>query len=405
MTPQLLTGGLRNSDPRRFVADMAGIPANAPFSPESVDFCAELSRSLFRAGMKDRPEVSALAFWCRPAEVARLRAAFESLASPQVSLVPRGTVFHVPPVNVETLFLYGWLLSILCGNRNIVRISSRASGFTMELCDLVASLLGNYGSLARINAAVTYGHDDRLTADLSANCDLRVVWGGDETVLALRSVALPPTARDLCFPDRYSFSVIRAAAYSACPDARKRTLAHAFYNDCYWFDQMACSSPRLTVWCGSPRDCASARAEFFGFLAEEIGRQTYQAEAATRNGKLLFSSRLILDESVDSFEEYGRELTVLRLRDLSLLDRDHCGGGLLLSADIADLADLAPMVGRRDQTLTYFGFEPHEMALFARALNGKGIDRIVPVGEALTFNRFWDGCDLLQEFTRRVWVQ
>ena len=76
-----------------------------------------------------------------------------------------------------------------------------------------------------------------------------------------------------------------------------------------------------------------------------------------------------------------------------------------MSVDVPDILALAQVVKRRDQTLTYFGFDRQEMEAFAQALNGKGIDRIVPIGQALTFNRFWDGYDLLQELTRRVWVQ
>jgi hypothetical protein len=32
------------------------------------------------------------------------------------------------------------------------------------------------------------------------------------------------------------------------------------------------------------------------------------------------------------------------------------------------------------------------------------VDRIVPVGQALQFQRFWDGYDLLQELTRHVYI-
>jgi hypothetical protein len=42
---------------------------------------------------------------------------------------------------------------------------------------------------------------------------------------------------------------------------------------------------------------------------------------------------------------------------------------------------------------------------FARSLNGSGIDRIVPIGQALAFGRFWDGYDLLAEFTRSTLIQ
>jgi len=38
-------------------------------------------------------------------------------------------------------------------------------------------------------------------------------------------------------------------------------------------------------------------------------------------------------------------------------------------------------------------------------LNGRGIDRIVPLGKALTFNRYWDGYDLLAEMIRHVYVE
>jgi hypothetical protein len=57
-------------------------------------------------------------------------------------------------------------------------------------------------------------------------------------------------------------------------------------------------------------------------------------------------------------------------------------------------------VVRRDQTVTHFGFTAPELTDFARAVAGAGIDRLVPIGEALTFAAVWDGYDLLREFTR-----
>jgi len=405
MTPETLTSKWPSKEPRIALANLEGAPTCSPFSPDAVDFCAELSQSLFKTEMKGRPEVKALAYWCRPAEITRLKSSFNELASERVSLKARGTVFHVPPVNVETLFLYGWLLSILCGNRNIVRISSRSSQLTEDLCGIVNSVLASHEALERVNLAIRYGHDDQMTANLSACCDLRIVWGGDGTVQALRSVPLPPYARDLCFPDRYSYSAICARSLISSSDAKKLALVHSFYNDCYWFDQMACSSPRLIAWCGTPEECNTAGVVFFNLLADEILRRGYSADGSVHSSKLLFSSNQILNEAVDSYATYGNELTVLRLSSLSTFQRDHCGGGLLFSLHLPALSALTAIVERRDQTLTYFGFERQELESLAHSLNGKGIDRMVPIGEALTFNRFWDGHDLLQELTRRVWVQ
>jgi hypothetical protein len=405
MTPTLLTTVGCEQDFHASVAKLVAAPTEYPFSNAAVEFCAELSQALFRAGMKDRPEVHALAYWCRSSEVTRLKSSFAELATDQTILAPRGTVFHIPPVNVETLFLYGWLYSILCGNRNVVRISSRSSSLTTELCAIVGEVLSRHAELARINMAIRYGHDDQLTAELSASCDVRIVWGGDETVRALRRVPMVPTARDICFPDRYSYSIIAAAVYIASSEEQKRVLARAFYNDCYWFDQMACSSPRLIAWCGSDDESQAASKIFYNLLASEVAAHQYSTEAAMHSNRLLYSSGLIVDQAVDGYETYGTELAVLRLNNLSTLVREHCGGGLLLSVNVPELSSLKEIVQRRDQTLTYYGFDHQQIQEFAHVLNGCGIDRIVPIGQALTFNRYWDGYDLLQELTRRIWVQ
>jgi hypothetical protein len=95
---------------------------------------------------------------------------------------------------------------------------------------------------------------------------------------------------------------------------------------------------------------------------------------------------------------------VARLDTLEAFDRGHCGGGFLFEIRFEALADLVGYLRRRDQTLTYFGFERAELQAFAAATRGQGIDRIVPVGRALNFHRYWDGMDLLAEFSRRIHI-
>jgi len=121
--------------------------------------------------------------------------------------------------------------------------------------------------------------------------------------------------------------------------------------------------------------------------------------------KFTFLSRAILDQPVVSARQFDHQLTVAQLENIRNLDRDHCGGGFLFQHYAEGLEALAECVARKDQTLTYFGFDPQEMAAFAQSLNGRGIDRIVPMGKALTFNRYWDGYDLLAEMIRHVYVE
>ena len=103
--------------------------------------------------------------------------------------------------------------------------------------------------------------------------------------------------------------------------------------------------------------------------------------------------------------QFGAECTVLELEEISTFPREHCGGGLLFQLRIENLTDLARLIEQKDQTLTYFGFDGDELRTLVRTLNGRGIDRIVPMGHALNFHRFWDGYDLLRSFTRAVYVE
>ena len=374
-----------------------------PFSDEIIEFCASFSRDVF----KDReallfPELQALAFWMRRAQLISLRDAFAALQRPDALLAPRGVAFHIPPANVDTIFIYSWLLSVLVGNRNVIRLSLRVSPQTEILCRLFLQTLGAApDSLKNSTLMVRYGHEREITEAISAAADVRVVWGGDASVNAIRSVPLPPHARELTFPDRFSFAVIRADAYLQLAD--RRPLAQQFFNDTFWFDQMGCSSPRLVFWCGSKEEAAEASAAFLESVRQHSVQKNYQVQTATRLNRFTFACLAAMEGNASSYQDLS-QLTVLGLERFDQLSREHCGGGLLFQYRVGDLGEIAPFVNRRDQTMTYFGFEKHELTDFARKLKGRGVDRIVPTGQALNFNRFWDGNDLLLEFTRYVYI-
>ncbi|HEX4229813.1 MAG TPA: acyl-CoA reductase [Bryobacteraceae bacterium] len=377
-----------------------------PFGAGILDFCAHLSTALFRgAEARRHPALQALAFWMRKAELLRLKRDFEALATPNTLLAPRGLVFHLPPSNVDTIFLYSWILSALTGNANVVRMSERAAGPALVICRLFNEVAKDEDPLIACSTAILrYGHDREITAAISSQSDVRVIWGGDATVETIRTIPLPPHAQELTFPDRYSLSALHAAHYCELDQAARQTLATQFYNDMYWFDQMACSSPRLVIWAGSKSDITEASAEFYDYLAAEIERKQYSLATGPRLNKLTFAYRAVLDQPIAAVHDAGPECVVLELEEAAKLDRNHCGGGLLFQARADRLLDIAPWIDRRDQTLTHFGFAPEQLRELAVRLNGRGIDRMAPIGQALNFHRYWDGYDLLREFTKTVHI-
>lgn len=69
------------------------------------------------------------------------------------------------------------------------------------------------------------------------------------------------------------------------------------------------------------------------------------------------------------------------------------------------MREMTHFVNDKDQTLVYYGYEMEDLYRLAERLNGRGLDRIVPIGRALNFDYIWDGYDMLAEFTRRTQVE
>src|SRR5208282_4426813 len=170
---------------------------------------------------------------------------------------------------------------------------------------------------------------------------------------------LPPHAKEITFPDRYSLSAIRADTYAILPEEKRDYVADQFFNDSFWFDQLACSSPRLVVWCGTGSETRAASADFFRRVAGCVERRRYVLPAAASMQKLVYASSAILNSPVEECRRY-KGLTVLSLDSLVGFQRSHPGGGLFFEAHLENLLELTDFLGRRDQTLTWFGFTSEE---------------------------------------------
>ena len=370
--------------------------------PRVVDFLARFARKLLAPAVARRhPELGSLGYFLRPAELNR---AVARMHRDDALVFPRGNVFHVPPANVDTIFVYSWALSALAGNHNVVRISQRsATAADTVLEALNATLADADPVIGRTQRMVTYGRDDALTGALSAWCDLRVIWGGDSAVTNLRKFPLRPSGRDLTFPDRTSWAALSVTGWQQADPAARLAAVTGLANDAYWFDQAACSSPR-TVFLVGPKS-ATVADEFLGLLGEAVDRRGWVVDAAMAVEKRVNAYELAATGAATGLSFPRNEVTSVTLADVGSAPRRWIGAGAFPFASVDSLADLVPVMNRQDQTFSHFGFPPDELRAFATALGGRGVDRIVPFGQALTFSSIWDGYDLPSEFTRLTTLQ
>nr|WP_203729908.1 acyl-CoA reductase [Actinoplanes durhamensis] len=365
--------------------------------PRVLDFLAKVARKLLAPAVARRhPELGSLGFFLRPAELNR---AVSRMQRDDAIVFPRGNVFHVPPANVDTIFVYSWALSALAGNHNVVRISERSAAAADTILDALNAVLADADPvIGRTQRMITYGRDNAVTAALSQWCDLRVIWGGDAAVEAIRKNPLRPSARDLTFPDRTSWAALSAAGWRAATPAAKRDAVVGFSNDAYWFDQAACSSPRTVFLIGSDTD--DVRAEFIELLLEVVDQRGWAVDAAMAVEKRVNAYGMAATGAISAMEFPANSVTAMSLTAVPDAPRRWIGAGAFPFAEVGSLLDLVPAMNRQDQTFSHFGFGGDELREFALALGGRGVDRIVPFGQALTFSAIWDGYDLPSEFTR-----
>jgi hypothetical protein len=391
---------LPNSNGLRYVlGSHAGFSAQPlpPFAPEVCDLLAKLSAQLVADNeTRTMPDVVAFAWWCRKANIHRLAVSYED----GHLRLGRGLALHITPTNTPINFAFSWAFSLLAGNANIVRLPQRDFPQVEFLLSHLRLLLANE-PCAR-NAFIRYGHDEEITSALSAVADVRLIWGGDATIQAVRKSPLPARGLDLAFADRHSLCVFSPGAVLALDAASLKQLAVHFFNDTYLMDQNACSSPHLVVWLGSDTETAAAQSRFWSAIATELELH-YQLTAGSAIDKFTQACRdaIELDNNLTELHREDPRLYRVPLHHLFTgIEERRCGHGYFYEFTTSSLDDLAPIVNSKYQTLTYFGLAKEDLAAFVTSNRLPGIDRIVPVGKALDIGLIWDGFDLIRTLSR-----
>lgn len=376
-------------------------PPLRPFQNEVAYFVASFSRSILTdSASRQFPQAIAMASFFRASQISKLAKQFVG----KQTAAARGTIFHIAPANVDTIFLYSSLLSFLCGNTTIVRISRKYSeqiGYLLR--KLNDTLDSSEPDLRNRFIIITYDYDEAITQKLSLSCNMRVVWGGDATVSAIRSIPLRPTATELCFPNRFSVAAIDAGAIRQIGEEQLREVCRRFASDSMQFSQQACSSPRLIAWIGNEESCQIARAKFWRICDEELKKHTQEISPGMIMDRLV--ARCIISTDVRHIKTQTQaESTRILLKSTPLENlRDlHCGNGLFFEQFHGDIDAFVSTLSDTEQTLSIYGIDRDDLEKAVSILPSRAIDRIVEIGHALDFDCVWDGVNLLTSFTRIV---
>ena len=380
-----------------------------PFDEINIQFLSELSVTILKhKGIKNYPELIALAYWLRISSLSGIINTFHKNINKTEIIVPRGLAFHIAPSNVDTIFLYSWALSLLAGNSNVIRISQNQNEQLELLLLIIRKVFGNkkWSPISKRNIILSYPKDEETNKFISSISDIRILWGGDETISSIKVLPSKPTTKDVTFADKFSYTIINSSAYLKLDSSGKNQLGKEFYNDSYWFNQMACSSPRFVIFTGGQSYCEKASKLFWNNLEIELKRRNQNVPIDVAVERLVYLYESMSKTNLASIINNGNDKpVVLRVKKDEISNfRESCGGGFFFEFSLNNIDDLAELIGKKDQTLTYFGFTKKSLKNFITKVNGKGVDRVVPIGQALNFSPIWDGYSLLNEFTKRVHI-
>lgn len=377
-----------------------------PFDNLLIEFVDDVSKSIFKySEIKSFPELTALAFWMRKSHISQLEKYFKILSHDKI-MIGRGIVFHIAPSNVDTIFIYSWFLSLLVGNSNILRISEKENIQTNLLLDLINDVLKEekYLKIRDKIAVIRYGHIDEISKRLSLLADVRIIWGGDNTVSHIRQIPIKPTSIELTFANKFSFCIINSKKLLDSTDEEINKLIKNFYNDSYVFGQMACSSIRLVSWIGDLENNSQAKEIFWNKL-EKYFQYNHPEDimAVDIVNKIIAQCSMAIESNIkiSRFNSpYINKVVINNLKDIKV--ELHCGSGLFYEYETDKFENLLPFMNRKHQTISQYGFKRDELIKIIYSDLPNGIDRIVPIGQGMNFSNIWDGYDLLKSLTREI---
>ena len=370
------------------------------FSDKTVSFLDLLSKKLLKNPMaKAYPDVISFAFFCRKGNINKLKKAY---LNEEIIRIGRGIVFHIAPSNVPVNFAYTLLSGLLSGNVNIIRTPTKDFDQVRIISNSILELSKDkkHKEVLQRIILIRYQKTASLTDLFSSICDVRVIWGGDNTINQSRRSLIPAKAFDITFVDRYSICIIDADNY--LKEKKFQAIAKGFYNDTYLLDQNACTAPHLIIWKGEGELVKKAQLKFWSVLKGLLADLYPEISPIIAVNKLTtFYTQAFDLNKIERVHKENNLLWRVEFEDVpKLIENYRSNSGYFSEIKIENLKEIKSLITRKFQTLSYFGMDNDELKEFIEGSSLRGIDRVVPIGKTLDFSLHWDGYDLIRSLSR-----
>ena len=314
---------------------------------------------------------------------------------------PKGVVYHIPSSNIPLMPFYTWIPSFLCGNYNLIRVSNSID--KKEIRNLVEILDRVLGTNFEHNQVFFEDNSQNINSKIvSYHCDVRIIWGSDETINNIKKNQKSNASIDISFKTRFSAALIDCNFYLEKSQEDKEKVAKLFYNDSLNLSFNACSSPHLIFFKGNHEEFLKTKKDFFQLLLSNKAKNNFELGIITTEN-LLKTQKAIIEGSQNNIEAliFGRSILEKDLDGFSKMNLENLEHANYI-VRIDSIKDLAKSWKKDIQTLTYLPNNDYEyIEQLKKKLAFKSPDRIVPIGNALKFDVIWDGINFFEILTKQ----
>jgi hypothetical protein len=361
-----------------------------------ISFFEEISNKIINDNkIKKLTDLITFGFYCRKSNIENIKKNYLNEIQYRSG---RGVALHFTAANVPLNFAYSFLFSLLSGNVTLIRLGSKKFDQNDILIKLINKILSKkkFFSLKK-RILLFYSEKNKKTNDILSNiCDVRVIWGGDETINNIRNSKIKPHGYDITFSNKYSATIINADKYLKL---EKTKVSRDFFNDTFIFDQNGCNSPRIVFWTGNEKNIFKANKIFWSKLHDYMIFINYKQNSYGYN-KNLNEVISFIDLDVANFFK-NIYFSVLTLKKIPKNFENYlCPGGFFFQINLSSKKQISQFVNEKFQTLSTIGVNNDRVFKDYKINEKKGIFRIVDNGKAANFGIFWDGYDIIRQTSK-----
>ena len=170
--------------------DISPLPV---FSNVALAFLEDLSKELLKnRATAQFSDVVSFAFWARRANLVLKKEEYLKRGISPKTNVGRGLALHITPSNVPINFAFSYAFALLSGCVSLVRIPSKEFLLIRPVLAVINDVLARHPEVQERSTFASWLSSSPITEELSLLSDVRIIWGGDETVCSIKNFPLSP---------------------------------------------------------------------------------------------------------------------------------------------------------------------------------------------------------------------